>query len=434
MPLLSIVIPVYNVENYLDECLRSILNQNFNDYELILVDDASTDRSGEICDEYASKYKNIKVIHLKENSLLPGARNAGLEKAEGEYVHFCDSDDYYLDNSLLPISKILKKDAPDVLVGQFICKPEKGARICSDIKFDPYIFENANPDTIVEYFLKLPGFIPTNCRYIINRQFLVRNNLKYLEGYILEDEEWSTKIVCSANKFSLYSEPFYCYRTRSSGSITSKETYLHAKARIVIAIKLLGFLKEKKYQGVRKEYIISRVKVLLELFEKRCDTLDRNQIHELSQIIEKEIESFNTLSEISKTGDLFDFVNRYGTYMGLCLYRTYHIERALEIVHGKENKKIYVFPAGYDGETTARILKNAGYNVIGLLDNADTKNGSIIEGLPVSLPMALGNIPDNELSEIFVLIATQKRDTEKILKEQLRDLGLKDSQFASRIY
>jgi len=422
------------VENYLEECLRSILNQNFNDYELILVDDASIDRSGEICDEYASKHKNIKVIHLKENSLPAGARNAGLEKAEGEYVHFCDSDDYYLDNSLLPISKILKKDAPDVLVGQFICKPEKGAFFCSDTELDPYVFENANSDTIVEYFMKLPDLTITNCRFIINRQFLIKNNLKFIEGYHVEDEEWFPKIVCSANKFSLYSEPFYCYRPRSSGSITSKKTYLHTKAHIALAIKLLGFLKEKKYQGVRKEYIISRVKFLLGLFATRCDTLDRNQIHELSQIIEKEIESFNILSEVSTTGDLFNFVNRYGPYMGLCLYRTFVIEKTLELVHGMENKEIYVFPTGYNGEATARILKNAGYNVIGFLDNADTKNGSIIEGLPVSLPMVLRDIPDNELSEIFVLVATQKRNIEEILKEQLRELGLKDSQFASRIY
>jgi len=272
---------------------------------------------------------------------------------------------------------------------------------------------------------------------IINRKFLIKNNLKFLEGYHAEDDEWFPKIVCSANKFSLLSEPFYCYRPRSSGSVTSDKiykTYLHTKAYLAAATKLLGFLKEKKYQGVRKEYIISRVKFLLELFAMRCDTLDRNQIHELSQIIEGEIESFNILSEISKTGDLFDFVNRYGTYLGLCLYRTYVVEGTIEIVHGKENKKIYIFPAGYNGETTARILKNAGYDVKGFLDNADTKNGSIIEGLPVSLPMVLGDIPDNELSEIFVLIATQKRNIEEILKEQLRELGLKDSQFASRVY
>ena len=91
--LISIIVPVYNVENYLKECIDSILRQEFRDYEIILVDDGSKDDSGKICDEYGKKYSFISVIH-KKNGGLSDARNFGLKIAKGEYILFIDSDDY----------------------------------------------------------------------------------------------------------------------------------------------------------------------------------------------------------------------------------------------------------------------------------------------------------------------------------------------------
>lgn len=93
MPKISIIVPVYNVEKYLRKCIDSILNQTFKDFELILIDDGSTDESGKICDEYNLKDNRIKVIH-KENGGLSSARNAGLDIAQGEYIGFVDSDDW----------------------------------------------------------------------------------------------------------------------------------------------------------------------------------------------------------------------------------------------------------------------------------------------------------------------------------------------------
>ena len=92
-PEISIIVPVYNVEKYLKRCIDSILNQSFTDFELILVDDGSTDNSGEIIDEYAIKDERIKVIH-KENGGLSSARNVGIEYSKGNYIAFVDSDDY----------------------------------------------------------------------------------------------------------------------------------------------------------------------------------------------------------------------------------------------------------------------------------------------------------------------------------------------------
>ena len=93
VPSISIIVPVYNVEKYLKKCIDSILNQSFQNFELILVDDGSTDSSGEICDEYALKDRRVLVIH-KENEGLSSARNEGIKASSAEYVGFVDSDDY----------------------------------------------------------------------------------------------------------------------------------------------------------------------------------------------------------------------------------------------------------------------------------------------------------------------------------------------------
>ena len=98
-PKLSVIIPVYRVEKYLDACVRSVLNQAFHDIEIILVDDESPDTCPQICDKYASEYSNVKVIH-KKNGGLGFARNSGLEVATGEYVAFLDSDDYVEHNAI----------------------------------------------------------------------------------------------------------------------------------------------------------------------------------------------------------------------------------------------------------------------------------------------------------------------------------------------
>lgn len=109
--IISIIVPVYNVEKYLKDCIESILKQSMQDFELILVDDGSTDSSGTICDRYAEKDSRIKVVHTK-NGGLSAARNAGIEIARGEFVAFVDSDDYVLPEFIEQMyKKILETDA-----------------------------------------------------------------------------------------------------------------------------------------------------------------------------------------------------------------------------------------------------------------------------------------------------------------------------------
>ena len=123
MPKLSVIVPVYNVKKYLIECLNSILSQTFTDFELILVNDGSTDNCGEICDKYASQDSRVVVIH-KENGGLSSARNSGLEYASGKYITFIDSDDYYTNEHIYEqcITKLEQNNEIDFIQISHTCR------------------------------------------------------------------------------------------------------------------------------------------------------------------------------------------------------------------------------------------------------------------------------------------------------------------------
>lgn len=127
--LISVVVPVYNVEKYLRQCIDSILSQTYKNIELILVDDGSPDNCGAICDEYQKKYNNIKVIH-KENAGLGMARNSGLEIATGDFVYFLDSDDYIANDEIEKLYKFAVFNGIDAVIPGYTSVNDKGDILC----------------------------------------------------------------------------------------------------------------------------------------------------------------------------------------------------------------------------------------------------------------------------------------------------------------
>lgn len=118
MPKISIVVPVYNVEKYIDKCINSILNQTYTDFELLLIDDGSTDRSGEICDQYASIDERVCVIH-KSNGGVSTARNIGIKQSKGDYIGFVDADDYIEEEMYEVLFKLIEDNKADISICGF---------------------------------------------------------------------------------------------------------------------------------------------------------------------------------------------------------------------------------------------------------------------------------------------------------------------------
>ena len=201
----SIIVPVYNVETYLRECLDSLLNQTMTAIEIILVNDGSTDQSGEICDLYAKEHKNIKVLHQK-NQGQSKARNEGIKKASGEYLMFVDSDDYILKNACETFSYYINKYDADIYVGDMLNdrnysnrKKIATGKVVSGRMYLQSCLANGTYDIVP--WLK-----------IIRRKFFLNHKLFFFEGCFYEDQEFTLRLFLHESKVLKVDFPFYYYR------------------------------------------------------------------------------------------------------------------------------------------------------------------------------------------------------------------------------
>ena len=212
--LLSVIIPVYNVEEYLAKCVDSILNQTYRNLEVILVNDGSTDGSGAICDTYLPKDARVKVIH-KENGGLSSARNAGMDAAKGEYISFIDSDDWIEADSYEHLLGLMEKYQVKLVCGGNWdvdgATGEKTLGIC------PQKEEYVTGEEFVGKMFLWDGCDSSVCDKVFHRSLL--ENFRFPEGQVSEDVAITYKIVLGAERAVLSAYPFYNYYHRV-GSIS----------------------------------------------------------------------------------------------------------------------------------------------------------------------------------------------------------------------
>lgn len=212
---ISVIVPVYNVEKYLKECIESILSQTYKDFELILVDDGSTDSSGKICDYYMGKDDRIKVLH-KKNGGLSSARNAGINIAVGEYVSFVDSDDYILEDFLKKLYEKSKCSRADICECTFYYL--KGRKLIQSRKFD--VKELIKTEAIERLFAPpYQSFVNTWNKLYKRALF---QEILFPEGKLHEDEFTTYKLLYEANKVAYLNECLYVYRIRNNSITTAK--------------------------------------------------------------------------------------------------------------------------------------------------------------------------------------------------------------------
>lgn len=218
--LVSIIVPIYNVENYLDECINSVLAQTYTKFELLLIDDGSKDNSGVTCDEYLLKDKRIKVFH-KSNGGLSSARNFGLDKANGEYIIFLDSDDYWLKKdcleNLVKVAIDLDVDivrgeykevdefGSDLLIKDFSSKLEKQMQILSSADFYKWIIKGENFSVL---FLFRKNLFDTGLRFDEKRCFQ-------------EDIELNIRLFSKNFRCVYVPIVFYAYRKRRNSIVNT---------------------------------------------------------------------------------------------------------------------------------------------------------------------------------------------------------------------
>lgn len=223
---ISIIIPIFNVEQYLRECLDSIVIQNSNKVEIIMVNDGSSDKSEEIAKEYSEKYENFILIN-KVNGGLSSARNTGLENANGKYIMYLDSDDYFNSNAIEKIISIINLEDVDLIYFSGIKlfdNIEKGKynvqnygsicekSICSGLKLYKDLIEQESYFTGVYY-------------QVVKKDLLSDYNIKFINGIIHEDHLYTYQVFSVAEKAISIKDKLYVYRVRENSIMTSKRNY-----------------------------------------------------------------------------------------------------------------------------------------------------------------------------------------------------------------
>ena len=217
-PLISVIVPVYRVEEYLERCVKSILSQTYKNLEVILVDDGSPDQCPAICDACAEKDARVKVIH-QENKGLSGARNAGIDAASGEYLAFVDSDDYVSPHFIEELYQLLQDTG--CAIGQCRFSYVKGDGLVEegDSAFCIYRGESLmeqlyGPEEKATYFV-----VAWNKLY--RAELFKETGIRYPEGRIHEDEATTYRLFHEAKKLAFLDRALYGYYTENGGSITS---------------------------------------------------------------------------------------------------------------------------------------------------------------------------------------------------------------------
>lgn len=256
---ISIIIPVYNIEKYISECIESVIKQSYRDIEIILIDDGSTDNSGRLCDNYCKLDKRIKVIHCK-NSGLSAARNLGIEVCTGDYIIFLDGDDFLIENCITDICKVIEKNiGAEIICGKVIHYfPDK--EIKEDFVLDEKNFLNKKGTEVLTYFYEeMKDGMWSAWRSIYNRQFLIDNNFFFTQGITSEDLDLIPRIYMKANKIVPYNEPFYYYRELRPNSIINTVNLKRFQDITQIINKYINMLKSNRYDEKFKKAFINKL-------------------------------------------------------------------------------------------------------------------------------------------------------------------------------
>ena len=254
----SFILPIYNVEKYLSECVESILIQTYRDFEILLVDDGSPDNCPALCDEWAKKDGRIKALH-KPNGGLSDARNYGLEHAQGDYVIFVDSDDFWVNKDCLQRLINVVDAHPECDFIGFNC-----SYYYSDTKtfnkwvaYDESLSKPTDKDTVLRSLVASGTFPMSACLKILKRKALLEINLNFIKGLLSEDIPWFIDLLEGAKKCMFINDYIYAYRQGVVGSISNSFSVRNFNSILRIIDNELQKLEGRTFNEKTKDYIKS---------------------------------------------------------------------------------------------------------------------------------------------------------------------------------
>lgn len=270
---ISVIVPIYNVEKQLSRCLESILKQEENDLEIILVNDGSPDNSGEIAKEYATRYPDKILYFEKENGGLSDARNFGIKHSSGKYLAFVDSDDYITENLFKDLAPYMEADY-DMVKFKISVINEDGSVINKN--YSP-IFENKSGEEAFDILYKSDVMTEVAWGYIYKREFFVNNNFEFTKGLYHEDFGLIPLVLIKASKVASTDVFGYNYVQTKTSITRGNEELRYRRAEDLL--KHYDYMLEKI-----KKYNVSKItKQNIKIYYTNCIILELNNLNDEEQ-------------------------------------------------------------------------------------------------------------------------------------------------------
>lgn len=296
--LISVIIPVYNVEKYLRQCVDSVLAQTYQNIEIILVDDGSTDSSGAICDEYRETCSNVVVIH-QVNGGLSAARNSGLDAATGEYVYFLDSDDWIAADALKSVYQKAIESSADIVFFDAVSFEDssRGYQIPQNYK-RTHIYSTASGLDMLWQMQQNREYHSSVCLLFLRKVFLSDHALRFYEGIIYEDMIYTFEVLCQSERVSQCREALYHRRYRASSTMTSRITQKNFISACTVLDELVDFCQTNNLRGETcvEQYLSRCASRVLEIYRKLSQS-EQTQNLELYRRYKKKILSENAYGD-----------------------------------------------------------------------------------------------------------------------------------------
>ncbi|MDR2600759.1 MAG: glycosyltransferase [Oscillospiraceae bacterium] len=304
----SIIVPVYNTQKYIKRCIQSVISQQYDNYELILINDGSIDDSGIICEQYSSKYDNITYF-FKDNGGPASARNVGLDNATGDYLLFLDSDDRMCEDLLYKLNDIISEEKCDIYFGMSIYYYEHNNMLVPDKQnYNNEILKNGSSIDVLHDILHHNILFLSVWRHTFKRNFIEENNIRFDETLIgPEDGDFVINTTLSAKTYGSAMIPFCYYTDQRENSIVSLQRYVTIKSYFLLSIK--WYLYVKKLQPVTNNdsslYLISYfANSFLDAIASsgRLKKVDREKLKELiieHEFIMKDVKGINKKVSLS---------------------------------------------------------------------------------------------------------------------------------------
>ncbi len=435
IPLISIVVTVFNIEAYLPQCLDSLVTQNFDHYEVIVVDNGSTDRSLAICRKYAELHPHrIRLIEHSLPSIMHRGHKNGIQAARGKYVHIVDGDDYLRPGYLKEAASIIEQENPDVIIGRFTAEVENGAIPIRDVPLNKQKINGEPPDSVISYLRETPAYHLAFWRYIFKLSLLDKDalfNSRFVENseFPLLDALVTYKILYSARSYSVIEEPFYIYRVRtdSMSAPTDKQKLWHVQS----FSEFMMFLCENNFQGEHGAFVRDKMEQEFRLLLSQSDLWGEEQYDLIVFLL-------NSLKEVAMSckhiGHFSNALERFLYFLStaelnhtsISCYFEQERNRLLAYINRNNPDSIFLFPSGKMARNIHRWISAFKKDGIGFLDNNPELHGLTIQGSQCALP----NLCIDHLKRqgSVVVIATIYEELDQRLKIQLETLGVKAEQ------